>query len=96
MLFRSEILDLNPKAEKLFGKSRESCINQNFIQNFVHVNDQKNAERTFKILFNNGAKERFKTNLIDANGKFTMMDCILTLSNNKQSTAESMILSIKK
>jgi two-component system CheB/CheR fusion protein len=80
-----EILDLNPKAEKLFGKSRESCINQNFIQNFVHVNDQKNAERTFKLLLNNGAK-----------GKFTMMDCILTLSNNKQRTAESMILSIKK
>ena len=90
------ILELNPKAEKFFGKSRESCIDQNFIQTFVPEKEQKNTERSFKLLFNNGTKERFKLNLIDAKGNFTMMDCFVTLSQNNQNTAESMILSIKK
>jgi PAS domain S-box-containing protein len=91
-----DILELNSKAEKFFGKSRENCINQNFIQKFVPEKEQKSAERTFKILFNKGTKERFKMNLIDARGSFTMMDCFVTLSQNSQSNAESMILSIKK
>ena len=91
-----DILELNPKAEKLFGKSREICINQNFIQIFVPEKEQKSAERTFKILFSKGTKERIKMNLIDAKGSLTMMDCFVTLSQNNQCTAESMILSIKK
>jgi two-component system CheB/CheR fusion protein len=91
-----DILELNPKAEKFFGKSRESCINQNFIQKFVPEKEQKNAESSFKLLFKNGTRERFKMNLIDAKGSYRMMDCFVTLSQNNQSTAESMILSIKK
>ena len=93
---RNDILELNPKAEKFFGKSRENCINKNFIQIFVPEKEQKNAERAFKILFKKGARERFKMNLIDAKGSIIMVDCFVTLSQKDQCTAESMILSIKK
>jgi two-component system CheB/CheR fusion protein len=89
-----DILELNPKAEKFFGKSRENCLNQNFIQKFVPEKEQKGAEATIKMLLSTGSKVRFKMNLVDAKGNISKMNCFLTLSHQNQSTAESMILSI--
>jgi two-component system CheB/CheR fusion protein len=95
-----DILDFNPKAEKLFGLSRENCINKNFIQMFVPEKEHKGTEKKLKMLVDkkvsNKINDKFRMKLKTTDVNKPQVDCIVTLSYYGLSFANGMILSIKK
>ncbi|HAM10133.1 MAG TPA: chemotaxis protein CheB [Bacteroidales bacterium] len=89
------IKEFNPEAEKFFGKSRETCMEKDFIKLFIPEKEQQNTEKKLKMLFGSREKAKLKMKLITATNIISMADCSVNLSINNQSIAESMILSIK-
>ncbi len=91
-----KILELNNDAELFLGKKREDCINQNFIQMYIHETSQISTKKNIKMLLSKGLNDKLKMKVKTADGNLRVVECSISLLLNKLKTADGMILSIKK
>lgn len=89
----STVIDLSPEAESFFGKSREECLNQDFVRMFVPEKYHKSVERDIKALLTKGLNGRLKIRVLAARGEMQIVDFFVNLSLNKMKKAEGLILS---
>ncbi|MFZ2285925.1 MAG: chemotaxis protein CheB [Bacteroidales bacterium] len=87
------VMDLSPEAESFFGKSREECLNKDFIGTFVPEKNRKAAETDIKALLSKGLNGRIKITVLSAREEMKVVDFFVNLSLNKLNRAEGMILS---
>jgi two-component system, chemotaxis family, CheB/CheR fusion protein len=91
-----KIVEVNPAAEKYFGKKQEEIINKNYIHMFIPESLRKKTEDEMSKILNESRDTRLKMQLITAEGKLIEADwsVIVLLDNFK--LPSGMILSIKK
>lgn len=89
-----KIMDLNPGAELFFGKTREDCIEKNFIEIFVPEKFGNSTKNNLDLVVRKGISESVKMKLVSSNGKMTSVECIVIPSMNHLNIAEGMTLSI--
>ena len=91
-----KILEVNPAAEKYFGKKQEEILNKNYIHTFISESLRKKTENEMNKILSKSVDTRFKMQLITAGGKLIEADwsVIVLLDNFK--VPSGMILSMKK
>lgn len=87
------VLDLSPEAESFFGKTREECLNKDFVGIFVPEKYHKGVDRDIKALLTKGLNGRIKIRVLTARGEMQVVDFFVNLSLNKMKKAEGLILS---
>jgi two-component system CheB/CheR fusion protein len=89
----STVIDLSPEAESYFGKTREECLNKDFVRLFVPEKYRTGVERDIKALLTKGLNGRIKIRVLAARGEIQIVDFFVNLSLNKMKKAEGLILS---
>jgi len=89
----STVIDLSPEAESFFGKSREECLNKDFVSMFVPEKYHQGVDKDIKALLTKGLNGRIKIRVLVATGEMKVVDFFVNLSLNKMKKAEGLILS---
>ena len=90
------ILEVNPAAEKYFGKKQEEIINKNYIHMFIPESLRKKTEDKMSKILGESQDTRFKMQVITAEGKLIETDWSVVVLLNNFNLPSGMILSIKK
>jgi two-component system CheB/CheR fusion protein len=91
-----KILEVNPAAEKYFGKKQEEIINKNYIHMFIPESLRKKTEDKMSKILGESQDTRFKMQVITAEGKQIEADWSVVVLLNNFNLPSGMILSIKK
>jgi len=87
------VMDLSPEAESFLGRTREECLNKDFVRMFVPEKYHKGAEKDIKASLSKGLTGRIKIRILTARGETQVVDFFVNLSLNKMKKAEGLILS---
>jgi two-component system CheB/CheR fusion protein len=90
------ILEVNPAAEKYFGKKQGEIINKNYIHMFIPESLRKKTEDKMSKILGESQDTRFKMQVITAEGKLIEADWSVVVLLNNFNLPSGMILSIKK
>jgi two-component system CheB/CheR fusion protein len=91
-----KILEVNPAAEKYFGKKQEEIINKNYIHMFIPESLRKKTEDKMSKILGESQDTRFKMQVITAEDKLIEADWSVVVLLNNFNLPSGMILSIKK
>jgi PAS domain S-box-containing protein len=91
-----KILEVNPAAEKYFGKKQEEIINKNYIHMFIPESLRKKTEDKMSKILGESQDTRFKMQVITAEGIQIEADWSVVVLLNNFNLPSGMILSIKK
>jgi two-component system CheB/CheR fusion protein len=91
-----KILEVNPAAEKYFGKKQEEIINKNYIHMFIPESLRKKTEDKMSKILVESQDTRFKMQVITAEGKQIEADWSVIVLLNNFNLPSGMILSKKK
>jgi two-component system CheB/CheR fusion protein len=91
-----KILEVNPAAEKYFGKKQEEIINKNYIHMFIPESLRKKTEDKMSKILGESQDTRFKMQVITAEGKLIEADWSAVVLLDNFNLPSGMILSIKK
>jgi two-component system CheB/CheR fusion protein len=91
-----KILEVNPAAEKYFGKKQEEIINKNYIHMFIPESLRKKTEDKMSKILGESQDTSFKIQVITAEGKLIEADWSVVVLLNNFNLPSGMILSIKK
>lgn len=90
------VQDVNPAAEKYFGKKLSEILNKNYIHMFVPETLKKKCELDLNKLLHESKDTNIRMQLETATGKLTDGDWSVTVLLDNFSVPNGMILSIKK
>jgi len=90
------ILEVNPAAEKYFGKKQGEIINKNYIHMFIPESLRKKTEDKMSKILGESQDTRFKMQVITAEDKLIEADWSVVVLLNNFNLPSGMILSIKK
>jgi two-component system CheB/CheR fusion protein len=90
------ILEVNPAAEKYFGKKQGEIINKNYIHMFIPESLRKKTVDQMRKILGESQDTRFKMQVITAEGKLIEADWSVVVLLNNFNLPSGMILSIKK
>jgi two-component system, chemotaxis family, CheB/CheR fusion protein len=91
-----KIIEVNPAAEKYFGKNQKEIVNKNYIQMFIPEKLRKKTESEMVKILSESRNTRFKMQVRTAGGKLIEADwSVLVLLDNLK-VPSGMMLSIKK
>jgi two-component system CheB/CheR fusion protein len=91
-----KIVELNPEAEKYFGKKQEEIINKNYIHVFIPEMLRKKTESEMLRILKKSQDTKLKMQLITTGGKLIENEwSVLVLTDNLKEPS-GMLLSIKK
>jgi two-component system CheB/CheR fusion protein len=91
-----KILEVNPEAEKYFGKKQAEILNKNYIHMFIPESLRKKTEEEMHKILSESLDTKFKMQLIAPGGKKNVSDwSVLVLLDNFK-VPSGMILSQKK
>jgi two-component system, chemotaxis family, CheB/CheR fusion protein len=91
-----KIVELNPAAEKYFGKKQEEIINKNYIHVFIPEMLRKKTESEMLRILKKSQDTKLKMQLITTGGKLIENEwSVLVLTDNLKEPS-GMLLSIKK
>ena len=90
------ILELNPEAERFFGKTRGETFNRNYFQVFVPEPSRKKYEKEFNKLLNKWPGGKFKMPAITDGGKITDVEWSASLIQNNLKNTTGIFLSLKR
>jgi two-component system, chemotaxis family, CheB/CheR fusion protein len=91
-----KILEFNTEAEKYFGKKRRDTVNKNFIQMFVPEPMRARIDNNLNKMIREVSDGKLKIQVISAAGQMTVDLWSVHIITNKKSTAEEIILALKK
>ena len=91
-----KILEVNPAAEKYFGKKQEEIINKNYIHMFIPESLRKKTEDKMYKILGESQDTRFKMQVITTEGKLIEADWSVIVLLDNFNLPSGMILSIKK
>jgi two-component system CheB/CheR fusion protein len=91
-----KILEVNPAAEKYFGKKQEEIINKNYIHMFIPESLRKKTEDKMSKILGESQDTRFKMQVTTAEGKLIEADWSVVVLLDNFNLPSGMILSIKK
>jgi hypothetical protein len=91
-----KILNINPAAEKYFGKKLEVVHNKNFIKMFIPVALWKKTEDEMNIILSESLDTRSKIQVITQGHKIADPEWSVTVLMDDQKMPVGMILSTKK
>jgi len=91
-----KILEVNPAAEKYFGKKLEEIITKNYIRIFIPETLRKETEKNLNNILNKLQDTSFRTKLKTAGGKIIEVDCSVIVLFDNFKVASGMLLSIIK
>jgi len=91
-----KILEVNPAAEKYFGKKQEEIINKNYIHMFIPESLRKKTEDKMSKILRESQDTRFKMQVIAAEDKLIEADWSVVVLLDNFNLPSGMILSIKK
>lgn len=91
-----KILEINPAAEKYFGKKPEEIINKNYFHTFIPESLRKKTEKELNKKLIESQSTRFKMEVITAADKSVEVDLSVIVLLNNFKVPTGMILSIKK
>jgi two-component system CheB/CheR fusion protein len=91
-----KILEVNPAAEKYFGKKQGEIINKNYIHMFIPESLRKKTEDKMRKILGESQDTRFKMQVITAEDKLIEADWSVVVLLDNFNLPSGMILSIKK
>jgi two-component system, chemotaxis family, CheB/CheR fusion protein len=91
-----QILEFNPEAEILFGKSHADAVNQNFIQLFVPDPKKSKIDQDMKKLLMNVSDATLKMQVIAAGGNRIVVEWSVIVLLNNLKMAAGIVLITKK
>ena len=91
-----KIQEINPVAEKYFGKKQKDLLNRNYIHIFIPESLREMTENRMNKILSDSLDTSFKMQLITARGKITDADLSVMVLLNNLKVPTGMILSIKK
>jgi two-component system CheB/CheR fusion protein len=91
-----KILNINPAAEKYFGKKQEIVQNKNFIKMFIPDSLREKTENEMNIILDESLDTRSKFQVITEGHKIDEPDWSVTVLMDDQKMPVGMILSTKK
>ena len=91
-----KILEINPAAEKFFGKKLEEIINKNYFHTFIPESLRKKTERELNKMLSESQVARFKMAVITTAEKPVEVEWSVIVLVNNIKVPTGMILSIKK
>ena len=91
-----KIQEVNPAAEKYFGKKQKDLLNRNYLHMFIPESLRKMTENEMNKILSDSKDTSFKMQLITARGKITDADLSVMVLLNNLKVPTGMILSIKK
>jgi two-component system CheB/CheR fusion protein len=87
-----KILEYNPDAEKLFGKTRKDVLNQDYIKMFIPQMMQKKTEKEMKMLLMKMNDGNIKMQVIAAGGKVMDVEWSVSVLLNHLKMAAGLLL----
>ena len=91
-----KILEVNPAAEKYFGKKQEEIINKNYIHMFIPESLRKKTVDKMSKILGESQDTRFKMKIITAEDKLIEAEWSVVVLLDNFNLPSGMILSIKK
>ena len=91
-----KIEEVNPAAEKYFGKKQKDLLNRNYLHMFIPESLRKMTENEMNKILSDSKDTSFKMQLITARGKIADADLSVMILLNNLKVPAGMILSIKK
>ena len=91
-----KILEVNPEAEKFFGKKREDAVNQNYIHMFIPEPMRKKVEKDMNKLLNVTIDGKIKMQVKAAGGKMPVVEWSVHVLLNNLKIPAGMLLITKK
>jgi two-component system CheB/CheR fusion protein len=90
------ILEINPAAEKFFGKKLEQLMNKNYFHTFIPESLRKKTEKELNKMLGESRGTRIKMEVITAAEKPVEVDSSVIVLRNNNKVPTGIILSIKK
>ena len=91
-----KILEINPAAEKFFGKKLEDILNRNYFHTFIPESLRKKTEKELNKMLRESQGSRFKMSVMTAAEKPVEIDISVIVLVNNFKIPTGIILSIKK
>ena len=91
-----KIIEINPAAEKYFGKKQDQIINKNYIHMFIPEALRKKCESDMKKILIKSHDTNYRMQIMAADDKIIEADWSIIVLNDNFSAPSGMILSIKK
>ena len=91
-----KILEINPAAEKFFGKKLEEIINKSYFHAFIPESFRKKTEKELNKMLSESQVARIKMPVLTTAEKPVEVECSVILLVNNIKVPTGMILSIKK
>jgi len=91
-----KILEVNPAAEKYFGKKKEEIINKNYLQTFIPEKYRKKTEIEMNKILNEPQDTRFKMQTVTKGGELIEDEWSVVVLLNNFNMPTRIILSLKK
>jgi len=90
-----KILEVNPAAEKYFGKKQKEILNKNYIHTFIPESLREETEKEMNRILHESVDTRFKMQVITSGGNLNVADWAALVLLDNFNLPIGMILSIK-
>jgi two-component system CheB/CheR fusion protein len=90
-----KILEVNPAAEKYFGKKQKEILNKNYIHTFIPESLREETEKEMNRILHESVDARFKMQVITSGGNLNVADWAALVLLDNFNLPIGMILSIK-